>query len=233
MGRLAGILTWVFLIILCFRADAQRYWELGGMGGISYYQGDVNPSRLFYSPMPTGGGFLRYTVNQRWQTRMAVVGGYLTGNDRDFSNKYQFIRNHSFSTPLVELSGTVEFNFKPFKLEDRKKFYSPYIYVGGAFFLATNASQQYGPAIPFGMGIKLNFLKMFTFGMEWGYRKTFTDGLDKLTWYKDIPVSELTEEYRLPKQIGYARQRDWYSFVLVSLSFKLYSYDKVCHLYDF
>ena len=232
MRRLAGTFAFLFILALSSQSIAQKYWELGGMGGVSYYLGDVNPSRQFYSSMPTGGGFLRYTHTQRWQSRIAMVGGYLSGSDRDFGNKYQQLRNHSFSTPIIEVAATVEFNFKPFKLTDKKKFFSPFVYVGGAFFMATNASHPYQPAIPFGVGLKLNFLKTFTFGFEWGFRKTFTDGIDRLTWYKNIPNTQLTDDYSLPKQTGYVRQKDWYSFALLSLSFKLYSYDRVCHIYQ-
>jgi len=233
MGRYAGIITVVFIFLLNVNISAQKYWELGGMGGVSYYLGDINHSRQFYNSMPTGGGFLRYTFTQRWQSRIAVVGGYLKGSDRDFNNQYQYLRNYSFATPIIETSATVEFNFKPFKLEDRRKFFSPFVYTGGAFFMATNAYQPYQVAIPFGVGLKLNFLKLFTFGVEWGFRKTFTDGIDRITWYKNIPYSELTTEYQLPRQTGYYRQRDWYSFALVSLSFKIYSFDRACHVYDY
>lgn len=233
MGRFAGIISVVFLTLLNTSSFAQRYWELGGMAGVSYYLGDVNPSLQFYQARPSGGGFIRYSFTQRWQSRFAINAGYLCGNDRDFADKFQHLRNHSFATPVVEASATIEFNFKPFKLEDRRKFFSPFVYTGVAFFMATNATQPYQPAIPFGVGIKLNFLKLFTFGIEWGFRKTFTDGIDQLTWYKNIPYSELTDEFQLPKQRGYFRQKDWYSLALVSLSFKLYSYDKACHVYDF
>lgn len=233
MGRIAGkVLTVLFLVIISYSVHAQRYWEIGGMAGGSYYLGDVNPSKQFYHLNPAGGGFIRFTHTQRWQSRYALTAGYLSGDDKDFDNKFQQLRAHSFETPFVEFSGTIEFNFNPFKLEDKKKFFSPYVYTGGAFFMATNATQPYQPAIPFGVGLKLNFLKLFTFGVEWGFRKTFTDGLDKLTWYKTLPVSQLTNDSRLQKQTGYTRQRDWYSMALISLSFKLYSYDKVCHIYD-
>ncbi|PKP17966.1 MAG: hypothetical protein CVU05_14550 [Bacteroidetes bacterium HGW-Bacteroidetes-21] len=234
MGRIAGKVISIFiLVIISFTANAQKYWELGGMAGGAYYLGDINHSKQFYHFNPAGGGFLRYSFTQRWQARIALNAGYLSGDDKDFANKFQQLRAHSFSTPIVETSGTIEFNFKPFKLEDRKKFFSPYVFTGGTFLIASNASNPYQIAIPMGVGLKLNFLKLFTFGVEWGFRKTFTDGLDKLTWDKTLPFTQLTDEYQLPKQTGYYRQKDWYSMVLVSLSFKLYSYDKACHTYDF
>lgn len=233
-GRKVGIVI-VFVLFQSFLINqisySQRYWEAGFSLGSTYYLGDINHSRHFYSPGIAGGGFLRYTFTQRWQVRLGAFGGVLSGDDLDFNNEFQQLRAHSFSTPVVDVTGQVEFNFKPFKLTDPKKRFSPYVYTGTTFFIATFTPQPYQMAIPMGVGLKVNFLKTFTFSVDWGFRKTFTDEIDKLTWYKKLPFDQISEGYVLPKQTGYYKQKDWYSVLLFSLSFKLYSYDRVCLTY--
>lgn len=93
------------------------------------------------------------------------------------------------------------------------------------------------PSIPFGMGIKANLSERMGFTLEWGLRKTFTDYIDDVsTTYPYFP--ELTPEaaafsdrtlyydladplQNVDRQRGNKRTKDWYSFINVSISFKL------------
>ena len=49
-------------------------------------------------------------------------------------------------------------------------------------------------AIPFGIGLRVNFLKYYSIGIEWGFRYTFTDYLDDVGGY--YPDRQLLIEYR-------------------------------------
>jgi len=234
-GSLVGkiILSLIFCgFLFNAKVNAQKYWEFGLSAGTSYYLGDVNHARQFYSPSPAIGAFLRYAYGLRWQYKASLVGGALRGDDLDFYNQYQQMRAHRFKTPILDLSTQVEFNFKPYRLVDSRRLFSPYVFAGATFLIASWTPQPYQPAIPFGTGIKVNFMKYMALNVEWGFRKTFTDELDNLTWYKNLPVEELTPYSRLNKQKGYFRQKDWYSLFLVSISFKIISNDSECHLYS-
>jgi len=112
-------------------------------------------------------------------------------------------------------------------------------------------------SIPFGIGMRVNFLKYYCIGLEWGFRKTFTDYIDDVsTTYVD---REFLKEYRSQliadladrttvvigetekgdKIYDYhkagtargnnAKTKDWYSFATLSFTFKL-NHTKDCGL---
>ena len=101
-----------------------------------------------------------------------------------------------------------------------------------------------GFSIPFGLGVRVNFLKFYSVGLEWGFRKTFTDYIDDvsgryvdhdfLTEYRSALIADLADRTTAVTQYetvdyhkaGSARgnnenTKDWYSFATLSFSFKL------------
>lgn len=210
----------------------ERNLDFGIFGGFSYYQGDINHSRLFYIPKPSIGGFLRYAFHTRWATRIGIYSGILKGDDNNFNNLYQKTRNANFSTPIVELTGQIELNFLPYRIGDKKKNWTPYIFTGGTFLVASYADNVYQPVLPFGIGIKKNFSTRFSIGIEWAYRKTFTDGLDNLSWYKKLPTTTIENNHLIPKQRAYFHQKDYYAFVGIFLTYKLRFFEEICHVWE-
>ncbi len=101
-------------------------------------------------------------------------------------------------------------------------------------------------AIPFGLGLKMSISKNTSFGIEIGIRKTFTDYLDDVsTTYADTSVlhAENTEISKLladrsgrwfmeGAERGDEKDKDWYTFVGVTFTFKLTGKDKNCPAYD-
>ena len=101
-------------------------------------------------------------------------------------------------------------------------------------------------SIPFGLGLKVNFLRNFSFGAEWGMRKTFTDYLDDVsTTYYDPDIlafqrSEATAQLADPSKIkhitgtarGNSTTKDWYSFAGIWLTFKLFNNNDNCPAYE-
>jgi hypothetical protein len=101
-------------------------------------------------------------------------------------------------------------------------------------------------SIPFGLGIKVNFLHNFSFGAEWGIRKTFTDYLDDVsTTYYDPEIlmlqrSDATAQLADPSEIkhitgsarGNSTTKDWYSFAGIWLTFKLFDNNANCPAYE-
>jgi hypothetical protein len=231
MPTLRKIFLMWMLICLASYSYSQKYGEIGGFLGVSYYQGDLNASRQFYHPHFSYGGIMRYNISNRWALKATLVGGAISGNDMDFSYRYQNLRGHEFRTPIVDISGTIELNFLPYKIGDPKKKFSPYVFAGGTFLIASYTPQPFQPAIPFGVGIKFNVFPRLGMSLEWGWRKTFTDQLDYITWYDELPYDEISSEHHLPKQLGYAQQKDWYSIFGLYITYKILTSSQDCNNY--
>jgi hypothetical protein len=111
-------------------------------------------------------------------------------------------------------------------------------------------------SIPFGIGMRVNFLRYYCIGLEWGFRKTFTDYIDDVSTtyvrrdflieYRSRQIADLAdrttvmttdnEGNQFPDyhDAGTARgnnkkTKDWYSFATLSFTFKL-NYTKDCGL---
>ena len=103
-----------------------------------------------------------------------------------------------------------------------------------------------GFSIPFGIGFRVNFLKYYCVGLEWGFRKTFTDYIDDVSTiyvrrdfleeYRDRLIADLADRTTVMRTDGSelpdyhealtargnnAKTKDWYSFAVLSFTFKL------------
>ena len=78
--------------------------ELGIILGTSYYLGDVNHSKQFYSPKLVYGVLYKRNLNEHYALRLNVMKMKLSGNDQDFDNGYQHYRNHNLSHNIYEIS---------------------------------------------------------------------------------------------------------------------------------
>jgi hypothetical protein len=91
-------------------------------------------------------------------------------------------------------------------------------------------------SIPFGLGVKANISKRFSVGLEWGMRYTFTDFLDDASGVyadPDIVLQEsgetagqlsdrsLSGTTNTGRQRGNSQTNDWYSFALLTFSYKI------------
>ncbi len=97
--------------------------------------------------------------------------------------------------------------------------------------------KRFQMSIPFGAGIKLNVAKRLGLGIEWGLRKTFTDYIDDVstTYASSSSMPSKTSAILSDKttyntsglfdntgrQRGNAQNKDWYSFVGITLNIKL------------
>ncbi len=194
-----------------------QYSEIGLLGGMSFYMGDLNPDMPFKDVRPAGGLFYRYNFNDRFSVRAAAHIGYVVGYDANSSDTAQMARNLSFESWLFDFSVTGEFNFFKYAPGDMRHWITPFLFGGISVFkfnpraelngemwelqpLGTEGQgttfypdrQKYSlfnAAIPFGLGVKVNLSKTFSVGLEWGMRYTFTDYLDDVsTTYADIDV---------------------------------------------
>lgn len=215
----------LFFVILLYHsfAFAQIKMDLGGIAGVSFYMGDINPSRLFYSPQPSGGILYRCNFDSRYSLRGSFFYGTLSANDMDFNNIYQQSRNHSFSSPVLDFAVQAEFNFLPYSVGNEKAKRSTYLLAGVSYAMLPGSQSPSQFALPLGFGYKINIVRNWAFGIEWSFRKTFSDDIDGLGGKEFISNSY--------KQTAFANNNDWYSFCGVFLTYMIFSQELKCAAY--
>jgi hypothetical protein len=127
--------------------------------------------------------------------------------------------------PKAELDGT-KYELQPLGTEGQ----------GTTFYPDRKQYSLTTASIPFGIGVKANISKRFSVGVEWGMRYTFTDHLDDVSGVyadPDIVMQESGETAGLlsdrslsgtdntDRQRGNSKTNDWYSFALLTFSYKI------------
>lgn len=105
------------------------------------------------------------------------------------------------------------------------------------------------PSLPMGIGLKVALGDKGCLGFEWGMRKTFTDYIDDVSGSYVDPVllaaekgtaaADLSDrgnyiDPALPmigRQRGNSKNKDWYSFLGITLSFKFKQKEEPCYSY--
>lgn len=239
MNRIFSII--IVLSAISVTCMGQRNADYGFFAGVSSYNGDINTSKIFYSPYPAAGFFYRYNPHPRHSYRANLLFGHVSADDKDFKNGFQQNRNASFNGNVFELSGMFEFNFFPYTTLGKAGDFSPYFAVGLGVTLMNSSSMRiepvrlpvlgYGiatitssdvslqPVIPFSVGFKINIHKNMGLEVEYGFRKTFYDNFDGV---KDN-VS--------PADYAVFHNNDWYSFAGMAFTWKLYNKSADCPAY--
>lgn len=217
-----------FLILISIGIKAQRInIEPGIMIGVSYYMGDINHDKLFYSPQMSYGIMAKYNFNPFYTLRLDIIKATLSGSDSDFPNQYQQQRNWSFSNNIYEIGVQGEFNFLEFSSKS-KTVTTTYITTGLAVFFAQSSSSLVNIAIPIGLGVKHSISKRMKIAAEWAYRNTFSDKLDLLPDNNYFPSNNLPAI----KQITNDNSSDWYSLASVIITYNFKSSKKWCPAYQ-
>jgi hypothetical protein len=216
----AFCISFICLPSYCWKQPKRT--EGGFFAGTSYYLGDINPTLQFYRPSFAAGGILRWILNDRYALRGQVNYGKFVGNDLDFSNEFQQMRAASFTEAILDFQAVGEFNFFPFHHNPRKPAFSPYLFLGLGYALVTESSANSGSHfnIPFGIGVKYSLLKNVNIGVEWSFRKTFTDGVDGL-------VNPSGGKYQ-----SSLFNKDTYSFAGIFITFGLFGGRRDCPVYE-
>ena len=88
---------------------------------------------------------------------------------------------------------------------------------------------------PFGIGMKYSLSQYIGLGMEWGMRKTTTDYIDDIsgTYFDMTGAEPIAQQLADPSgthttgmQRGNSKNEDWYSFAMISISFKFRIFEK-------
>lgn len=184
--------------------------HIGVAGGFANYNGDIL-DKLYPKKLTNGhiGLIAYYEVTDQLLIRAAYNFARVNGSDAISSKPNLQLRNLSFESAISEFSVVGEYHL--FDLYEKR--YTPYVFAGLAIFhfdpythdstgrkyflkpLSTEgegidpAKKQYSllqPAIPIGGGIKFAITENIRLGIEFGFRKTFTDYLDDVsTSYPD------------------------------------------------
>ena len=231
-------MRYIFLFLLVVNGlllSAQRSLEGGVLAGGLYYLGDVNLGKQFHSTKLGGGLFVRQNLNKRWAVRANFLMGNLAADDKASSYTYQKIRDYHFNTPLMEIVAQAEFNFLPYKLGytlvDNP--FTPYFATGLGFFLVSNSIQPYNISIPLSVGAKFELLENLEIGLEWSFRKTFTDYIDNLSGKEYDLKSMKPSNSLVNRQLASFYTKDWYSFAGIFITYKIFQRRSVCKAYDF
>lgn len=192
--------------------------SLGFFGGIGYYNGELNPRNVFYMPSPAFGILYRHNFDNRWTLRLDVNTCNLRGDDANSTNTYQLERNHNFKTRIWEIGAQFEINFRKFDTDKiMSDYFSPYLTSGGYISIISDSQNRFEFAIPIGIGFKYALTKKIAVGMEWNYKWTNSDEIDKI----------LPDRYIVPQQ-SHNPDNDWYSFFGAFITFQVFKEKSTC-----
>jgi hypothetical protein len=205
------ILILILALSTCTISYGQSFrarFELGAMGGGSYYIGDLNPTKHFLYSRPAFGAIFRYNLSTRASLRLTGTYGNVWGSDARSDDQVQVNRNLSFNSKIYEIAFGVEIDLFKYRINDMKYPVSPYFFYEIAYFrmnpttsyngneieLQTLGTEGQGTSqsdrrpynlnqvsLPVGIGIKMNLKKRLAISIEYGIRKTFTDFLDDVS----------------------------------------------------
>ena len=169
--------------------QAQR-WALSATTGMNLYKGDVSDWKLIpnlnqLKVISTAAKFnVRYQRTQAFAYRAQVSLGRISGAGINNPGPNPLLRSTYFTSPLVEMSGIVDYNFLDYQTDKRIKNWSPYIY-GGISYLFASPKGSFGSttpfftwAIPYGVGVKYQLTPRLGLQWEFGSSKAFSDMLD-------------------------------------------------------
>jgi len=231
----------------------------------------------FYNAHFVGGLMARYNFNPRWVLRTSLLFGKLSGDDKHFKNtrnlnfhsalqelsllaEFNFMdyrtgsRQHRF-TPYI-FGGLALFHFNP-KTEITDPISRETVTVslhdlnteGQGLIKNRDNYKRISVAVPFGVGIKFSLSSHTCIGLEWGFRKTFTDYIDDIsTTYMDrnelisyageqaAYAADRTNElegysgvyHQKGEMRGNRTTKDWYNFLTLSLTTKIFTTRSKC-----
>jgi hypothetical protein len=235
--KIAALLPILLAPVIGFGQSQEWGVFLGG----SYYNGEINPSRQVTPSKPAFGILWDVHMNDRYTFRTIGTYGELQADDNMHDIGLNNFRDLQFETNVLDLSGQLHFNFLPFGNTINVKPYTPYIFIGLSIFnvepsvssLNTDTITTATPkesysrnvtsvAVPFGAGFKAIF-GTWTVGLEWNFRKTFTDEIDGIDNQYDFGNTN-NEPAQLNQPVGFQKghihTNDWYSFIGFTISYR-------------
>ncbi len=204
----------VICILLCCQRSISQRLDLDLFGGLSNYQGDLQP--IFFTLQnanPAAAVILKYGISEKFYARAGFSFGSIAGYDSKNKDELKS-RNLNFRSGLKEFHAGLEYRF----LDPETFALTPYVFAGiGIYtfnpytyyetdtsktkvFLQPLGTEGQGLpeypdrkmyaltqfCIPYGIGVKWQINCNLNVGAEFRQTKTFTDYLDDVsTTYAD------------------------------------------------
>lgn len=222
MRRTLVILT--LLTAATTQAAAQDYrFEIGGALGTSGYLGDVNKGNFMRNPGFAAGVVFRYIKDYRWAFKADLITAGISGDSSNEKSLFPDGEQYSFSSQLYDLGVQAEFNFFNFGIGSKYKNLhrlTPYLVLGlGATYASADGTSSVTMNLPMGVGLKYKLKERLNIGAEFTMRKCFGDKIDGLSDLNGIKHS-------------FAKNTDWYSLIMVSVTYEFSKRCRVCHYVD-
>ncbi len=197
-----------------------QFIEFGGGIGTFSYAGDLSRG---YKPLKArfgAHGVYRMNFTEFFSFRTTLAIGSFYGEDDPAIDALGEVRQQSFSTSVVEVSGALEYYFLNFRDKDARTRWSPYLFAGfglsrlGKVESAPDDFNKIQAVVPFGLGLTHLLGKQFNLGVELGVRGTFTDHIDG--------VSDSDQTRKDGFQFGHPNSNDWYFYGGITFTYILY-----------
>jgi len=151
--------------------------------------------------------------------------GSVSGDTDNSDNAYPFQSSSSFSRTFYEVGGQMEFNFLPYSdkfayLQTSKV--SPYLFSGLGLTYATGGDTFLGVNLPIGVGVKYKMRNRINLGVEYSFRKLFSDRFDS----PSKNGFNLDNPYQIDS--GRLKNKDWYSLLMITLTWDFGPNDRKC-----
>lgn len=227
-NKITNIFVGLVLAILPMLANAQpRYiGEVGLRGGVAFYNGDINSSKIFRDVSPAAGAFLRFKAND--YLGFMLSGGFanLKCDARDYPENAMPVKPEdntgiypfAFDKRIMAFDAFVIWNFFKYGIttydKDVKR-HTPYAMLGPTVSLAKEWSgNEFRGGLAFGVGYKFKVSYRVNIGIEFTMHKLFSDDLD---------ISEyeyLDDPYQMGK-VKY-KNNDYYSQLMGFISIDVF-----------
>jgi len=242
LGYLFQICLGFILVMLLvpLKSGGQERIEAGLFLGGSYYLGDLNPNRHFYQTRPAFGSLVRVVLNPRLAFRGTLSTYELSGDyprsDLSFPEATGRSGSHyQFGRTVADIATQLEINLfdyaHPFREEETRL--TPYVTGGLGYMIyrryydgSTNDSEnpQFILSLPFGLGMKWKLSDWLHVGVEWNFRKTFVDDIDKM----GSGAIDPSDPYGFDESSDW-HNNDWYSFAGFFVAIDLFQQNVPCN----
>ncbi len=220
------VLTALLLSIVSVPANAQTDYEyrmeIGGGVGLMAYEGDFNGS-ILHNMQPSASLMLRRVINPYMDLRLAASYGKLKGSSKDVKTylpQYQDTQ-YDFSTTLVDLSATYEYNFWPYGTGNDYRGaqrITPFIFAGiGTTYASTPTGNVFTANLPLGLGVKYKVAPRLNLGIEWAMHFSLNDKLDGIA-----------DPYGI-QSTGMFKNTDCFSALQLTLTYSFMPKCRTCH----
>ncbi len=220
------VLTALLLSIVSVPANAQTDYEyrmeIGGGVGLMAYEGDFNGS-ILHNMQPSASLMLRRVINPYMDLRLAASYGKLKGSSKEVKTylpQYQDTQ-YDFSTTLVDLSATYEYNFWPYGTGNDYRGaqrITPFIFAGiGTTYASTPTGNVFTANLPLGLGVKYKVAPRLNLGIEWAMHFSLNDKLDGIA-----------DPYGI-QSTGMFKNTDCFSALQLTLTYSFMPKCRTCH----